>query len=224
MIRVNLLPEEYRPTEGASWSVLLTAIVVIVVVAGTGIFFGYAKITASGLESDLQEATAEASRLKKFADEYEVLVRQIEEASVREKTIKEIAQSKINWGKKLDEFTDLILEDDMWIHELELIEGDKKLDVLTGETNWGSLRIKAYFCGISSGLANQFFRQVKNDRSFFSIFRDTSQPQTTREDINMVYHGTPFVEDDRLNLSSVIDLYLRGFEEAPQQASPTPGQ
>ena len=222
MIRVNLLPEEYRPTEGASWSVLLTFIVAILVVAGAGVFALFVQFRSSGLEDHLKAANAQAVILKDKADEHDRLQDDIDKASARKDTIEEIAQSKINWAKKLDELTDLLLEDEMWIHELELREGDKKPIRVGGEAiNHGSLRITCFFVGDAPRLVDAFYRQVTGHRSFFSIFEEASLPQTTTENITDFYK-TPFIPDHEENLASTLELYLKGPPTRDQQNEQPP--
>ena len=211
MIRVNLLPEEYRPAEGASWSVLLTIIVAIVVVSGAGFVAFMMQVRSITAKTDLDDKRLAAIELKKAADKHDLLEKEIADARQREHTIKQIAMSKINWSKKLDELTDLILVDDMWIHELELIEGDGSTDKATNEENWGSLKIHGYFCGDVSGLVSDFYDQIKRHRSFFSIFVRTAPPRWQKKDINKEY-SQDFIPEHQMNLYSTMELFLAGPE------------
>ncbi|MCZ6689782.1 MAG: hypothetical protein O7H41_09280 [Planctomycetota bacterium] len=206
MIRVNLLPERFREAPSASWSVLLTFIIVILAVAGVGVAAMLTKFSADSAQANLDTAKANAEVLRVKAEVHTRLVREIDEEEKRMTTIKDIAQSKINWAKKLDELTGLILQDDMWIHELELLEGTRKAGP-GGVRDFGKLKIQCFFSGTSTAPVNTFYQNLRSNRSFFSIFRDVSQPSANKRDIEDVYK-VKFVDDQKLNVQSTFELHL----------------
>lgn len=223
MIRVNLLPEEYRPTERTSWSVLLAFIGVIFVVAGAGFFALWIRIEAGTLADDLKRKNGEEKALQKVSLEHEQLKGELDEATNRERNIKEIARSKINWAKKLDELTDLILKDEMWIHELELVEGTGRGPSEGAPKDFGSLRISCFFVGESPKLVNAFYQEVRKSHSFYSIFRDVDSPQMNMENISTVYNEE-FEEEQEDNLASTLTLLLQGPEEIQTEPNETKQQ
>ena len=179
----------------------------ILAVAGVGVAALGVDISASAAEQDLVDAKALAEVKKTDAEVYTQLEEDIKDALNRMDTIKSIAQSKINWAKKLDELTDLILADDMWIHELELLQGSGKPAQGGAYQDFGTLKIQCFFSGTSMAPVNTFYQNLKNHRSFFSIFRDAGQPSATRRDIEDVYHKE-FVEDQKWDVQSTFELHL----------------
>ena len=215
MIRVNLLPDEYRPKEGASWAVLLTAMFVAAAVVLLIVGVGVVKLKEVGLRGDLALKEADAELKKKKAEVHDQLEEEIAAARNREKTIKGIAESKVNWARELDLLTDLILEGQMWLEELELLDSPKakpgqgKKRVVAPR-----LRLMAYFVGEQPRLMNEFYTQLESSRAFFNIFdpEGTSRPQWERKNISEVY-GVPFIEDHELNLLSVFELNMKSKEK-----------
>jgi hypothetical protein len=127
MIRINLLPQDYRKKTATPLSVLLPTIssITIVLVLGFGWawlhFAELAKVEGDKmeLEATLQSkapALAYCSSLKEEHADFEN----------RKSTIKEIASSRVLWTKKLDELFDIGTNDDngsqylIWLNSLEV--------------------------------------------------------------------------------------------------------
>jgi hypothetical protein len=223
MIRVNLLPEEYRQSEGASWSTLLAFIIVAAAVALSGVGVGIVQVKAKGLENTRNELKTKKEDRKREAEEHTRLKNEIADARKRETTIKDIAQSKKNWAKQLSELTDLVIDGQMWVHELELQEKRKLTQAQKGQQRTGSLRVVCYFVGKSPSLGNEFYNQVNNKRAFFQIFdpEKTSRPRWEAKNISDVY-GVKFHAEDEMNLLFPFEFVLRP-EKKPEQP-PKPGQ
>lgn len=222
MIRVNLLPDEYRPKEGASWAVLLTAMFVAAVVVLLIVGVGIVKIRAAQYRSDLDVKKAEAEEKRKKAEEFDNLQAEIKSARRRETTIKEIAQSKVNWARELDLLINLILEGQMWMEELELVDNPR---AAAGAGKKGPvaprLRLMCYFVGEQTGLMHEFYSQLESSRAFFNIFdpEGTSPPQWERKNISEVY-GVPFVEEHELNLLSIFELSMKPIKKDEPKKKP----
>jgi Tfp pilus assembly protein PilN len=127
MIRVNLLPQDYRRKTATPMAVLLPAVGSITLVLALG--FGWAWLHFAELTqvengvADLQATLqSKAPALAYVAD----LKEEHADFENRKATIKEIASSRILWTKKLDEFFDIATNDDngsqylIWLSSLDV--------------------------------------------------------------------------------------------------------
>jgi hypothetical protein len=145
MIRVNLLPQDYRKKAATPLAVLLPTVGAITVVLLLG--FGWAWLhfaelakvegARADLEATLQSkapALAYCAALKEEHADFEN----------RRSTIKEIASSRVLWTKKLDQLFDIATNDDggsqylIWLSSLEVkpptAQGGRGKATATGET------------------------------------------------------------------------------------------
>ena len=224
MIRVNLLPDEYRPKEGASWAVLLTAMFVAAVVVLLIIGVVFFNMRAGKIKNDLETKTIDAAAKAKEAEEFDTLEAGIAAAGRRQTTIKLIAQSKVNWARQIDLLTNLILEGQMWLEELELIDNPKaQPGAGRGAVVTPNLRLMCYFVGEQPRLMTEFYAQLESSRAFFTIFdpEGGNRPQWERKNITDHY-GVPFIDEHELNLLSVFELSMKPLTKPPQKKPTKP--
>lgn len=101
MIRVNLLPEEYRKPEKAPPSMLLLIVVCIAALCVALYFCVSFSLKTGKLQRDLESKKAERDRLAEDAKEADRLEAQIASYEKRLNTIKGIRASRIYWSRKL---------------------------------------------------------------------------------------------------------------------------
>lgn len=109
MIRVNLLPVEYRkadgPPVGRVVSLVLGAFCLASAVGGWGyVHFGM----LSEEENKRIALEEELSQIKQQAERSQSLLREFTEYQRRRETIEKIAAQRILWSRKLDELADII--------------------------------------------------------------------------------------------------------------------
>ena len=109
MIRINLLPEQYRRSERTSTKVFAIMLgAVVLVCSGFGwfglIYFGELEELQMKHSSVTDTLNAESKR----AEYYDALVAEEKEFSKRSKTIQTIASSRMLWTKVLDELIDVV--------------------------------------------------------------------------------------------------------------------
>jgi hypothetical protein len=183
MIRVNLLPQDYRKTPATPLGVLLPAIgsLTLVLILGFGwAWLHFAELAkVEGIRSEL-DATLQS---KAPAVLYVVALKE-EHADFenRRATIKEIASSRVLWTKKLDELFDIATNDDngsqylIWLSTLEVkppaFAGGRNR-VATGET----LTMKGHCFAEKNPLQhyNLFHAAVKHS-DFFRDFMALDDP------------------------------------------------
>lgn len=180
MIRVNLLPVEYRKAEGPPLArvavVVAGAILVTSALGGWGyVHFGVlaeAESRRDQLQQDLEQLRQQAERSKSLLREYTEYQR-------RRDTIEKIGSSRILWSRKLDEFGDII-------HN----KGDQKdylvwlSSVRTSAGRGADSPVGLQFQGLCAGsLSNlsDFNKRIKDTKEFFEDFNRISPPAGTQK-------------------------------------------
>ena len=113
MTRINLLPAEWRKKEMTPLATLIPVLVGVTLVVGVGFFWGwlhFAELSSAETARDEVQSIREtlagslqyAAKLKIEEGEYKN----------RQATIESIRASRVPWTRKLDEFWDVITDDD----------------------------------------------------------------------------------------------------------------
>lgn len=112
MIRINLLPEEYRRSERTSPKIFAATLVgVIVVCSGFG-WFGYIYFGELGkLEAEHAAVAEHLGRVTETATYYDRLEAQRVDYVNRVKTIQDIGKSRRLWTKFVDQILDVVNND-----------------------------------------------------------------------------------------------------------------
>jgi Tfp pilus assembly protein PilN len=109
MIKVNLLPPEYRKVEGTPVARLAITVAGVAAVACSAGWWGYYhmavldKVRAERMQQEENLAAAKAQ-----AERSQSLLREFKEYQRRRDTIETIGSSRLLWSKKLDELADVI--------------------------------------------------------------------------------------------------------------------
>lgn len=109
MIRINLLPAEFRRGNRISPKVLATAFGAALAVAASIGWFGIVYFGELGeLEREEVAVTAELNQKQKKAEYYDRLEANRQDYSTRVQTIQDIGKSRRVWSKFMDELIDVI--------------------------------------------------------------------------------------------------------------------
>src|SRR5262245_45074524 len=101
MIRVNLLPPEYRKVEGTPIARLVTTVAGVALVAGAAGWWGwYHFAVLTHVRDERTTKEEELSALKAQADRTKQLEKELKEYRRRRDTIENIAASRILWSRK----------------------------------------------------------------------------------------------------------------------------
>ncbi len=108
MIRINLLPQEYRIKARTPIKVMLGIAAAVAVNAGLVAWLAYVHFAVQvQVESEKNTVQSEADGLKPQLDYYAALDTESKQYKSREQTLTSITKSRICWTKKLDEFIDV---------------------------------------------------------------------------------------------------------------------
>jgi Tfp pilus assembly protein PilN len=109
MIKINLLPPEYRKVEGTPIARLVATVAGVALVTCAAGVWGYVHtaMLAQVREERIQREE-ELANVKALADRSQALLKEFKEYQRRRETIEKIGASRMLWSRKLDELSDII--------------------------------------------------------------------------------------------------------------------
>lgn len=194
MIRVNLLPAEYRRRDRTPFRVFVSLVAAVMAVCGCGFyyadtFFG----ELGGVEARLSEVKAELAGLLPQVKHHDSLVREKDDYAARATTIHEISKSRISWTKKIDELIDITnagepREDTgegylVWFGSLDIVQNvlesgaKKKKKGSTEVETAGSFRLQGMCATQEMSSIVDFMDDLKANDEFFRDFAFIEDPK-----------------------------------------------
>jgi Tfp pilus assembly protein PilN len=176
MIKVNLLPPEYRKVEGTPVARLVATIAGVFLVACAAGVWGYVHVAIlAQVKDERVQKEEELASLKAQALRSQSLLNEFKEYQRRRETIEKIGSQRILWSKKLDELADLI-------HN----KGDTKrhlvwLGSIRTQNGRGSspcqLNIRGWSGGEQFHKLSDFNADIKKSEDFFPDFFSVDPPE-----------------------------------------------
>lgn len=174
MIRIDLLPQEYRRAERTAPAVFI-ATMALVAFATIAVFgAGYSWFSVVGkAQGEVEIAKENLDNLKPRADYSDRLEVEKKEFSARLVQIEDFSDSRILWTKKLDHLASLVdtppasFPSTAWFKTLDMdMESGRKMGLnLTGLSETGEIR-----------RVSNVHATLKGDRNFFDGFIGISNP------------------------------------------------
>ncbi len=180
MIRVNLLPPEYRKVDGTP-IVRFVAVVVGVFLCATAMsVWGYVHFgmlaevreRRAGLEEDLVGLQALAQRSMALQAEFKEYQR-------RRATIEEIGKSRFLWSRKLDQLADLIHAKGSTAKHQAWLSGVRSQSPRMARSP-GALWITGWSGGEELSRMSDFNKELRSDPEFFGDFQALDPPRGER--------------------------------------------
>ena len=129
MIRINLLPEEYRKSARTPIKLMAAITALVAVNGGLMAWLGYVHFNVERLvDGEKSTVQSEMSGLKPQLDYYASLDGESKQYKSREQTLSSITKSRICWTKKLDEFIDVCSRGGdgerhlVWFDDLQVVQ------------------------------------------------------------------------------------------------------
>jgi hypothetical protein len=180
MIKVNLLPPEYRKVDGTPIARLATTIAGVFLVACAGGFWGYVHLAwlAQARDERVQKEEELAS-LKAQAERSQALLKEFKEYQRRRDTIEKIGSSRFLWSKKLDEWADLIHNKGdtkrhmVWLNSIRIQNGRRPNSPV-------DMVIHGWSAGDMSRKLSDFNSDIKHAEDFFADCISVDPPEGQR--------------------------------------------
>ncbi|HNR98200.1 MAG TPA: hypothetical protein PKX48_04870 [Planctomycetota bacterium] len=203
MIRVNLLPEEFRRTGGQQPLMLGVLLGGVVPLAILGCVYVYLWFNAIVAEEKLALLQQEVSQLNAQAAEVDSLQEDIADYKERERNIIQIKTNRILWSRKLDALATLT-PPEIWITKLRVKKDeDARAAARSGKTTPGrSLELECFALGADVKTMTEFRSLLIGEREFWSYFIDEA---ITANDFSYGFEG--------ISPPSWVKVALPGFRE-----------
>ncbi|MBU0755018.1 MAG: hypothetical protein KJ645_07740 [Planctomycetes bacterium] len=199
MLKINLLPQDYREAERKPLgSYLLMTLCTILAVSSLGcaayMYFGFLK-EAEMARDIAKEKYDSLAPMAKYADD---LTTEKQEYMKRSKVIKEIEHARILWTKKLDQLLDVInnqgdIEEHwVWLKDLKIQMGS--------DSRMNGMGLKGYAAGDQYEQLSVFNEELKKHELFQEDFVAISNPTGT------IVHNKKTNPGDAIEFSWELDI------------------
>jgi Tfp pilus assembly protein PilN len=213
MIRINLLPEEYRKSGRTPIKLLLTVTSAIAVNGALVAWWVFSAVGVAGeIESERTAAQLEMDGLTPQVTYCTALESESKQYKSREQTLAAITKSRISWTKKLDELIDVVNRGGdgqrhlIWLDDLAVVQtSDPKAK------SAGTVRASGHSGSDKFAQVANFLEDLEKS-SFITDFRPPAPPE-----------GTQTLVDDTLvppvAWSFPLSLSLKTAEEREEKAA-----
>jgi Tfp pilus assembly protein PilN len=208
MIRVNLLPEEYRKVESTSLSLFLLFLLGVIFVALAFVFWLYLSVEGNSIKTRLQSREAYLEKVKEDAKFAAKLKADLDQYDKRLNTIMAIRAGRIYWSKKLN----LLVNDTshkIWFVSVRMHQTDPitRRDQASRAADGGYLELKCFQKSDDYEILAAYRDKLQKDRVFYADFKSIRAPEFT------VAIWPSAHDDDRVTLQFTVVLYIN-----PQEA------
>lgn len=190
MIRVNLLPAEYRKRDRTPIKVFASLVVGIVTTCAFAFYYADTYFgELATVEKQLAAIKADVAGLVPQVQHHDSLVREKADYEARAQTIHDISRSRISWVKKVDELIDIVnagepREDTgdgylVWFGQLAIAQQVVEAGGRKGAKGpgGGSVRIQGNAATDHMSSVVALLKDLRNDESFFSVFENIEDPK-----------------------------------------------
>ncbi len=192
MIRVNLLPEEYRKVESTSLSLFLLFLVGVILVALSFVFWLMLSLQGGGKKVILKERQEYLARVTSDAEVAKKIKAELAEYEKRLTTIMGIRAGRIYWSKKLD----LLVADtprNIWFTSIRMMQSDPiKLPI--GQEpdpgrDGGYLELACYQMSDDYKILGAYRTKLMRDRVLYADFSKIQAPHFTSVTVPIAAEG-----------------------------------
>jgi Tfp pilus assembly protein PilN len=208
MIKVNLLPPEYRKVDGTPVARFAALVIGVFLTASAMSVWGYVHF---GMLAEVRDRRAdledELVGLNKLAERSQALLAEYKEYQKRRQTIEEVDKGRILWSRKLDQFADLIHnKGDSKRHLVWL--SDVRTKSSRNKGSGGVLTMSGWSAGEELARLSDFNKDVRQDEEFFADFQAIDPPRGER-----VAFGDGRVPELAWRFTTGLDLKAPGWRE-----------
>lgn len=185
MIRINLLPEEYRKTTRTPIRLMASIALIVAVNAGLAAWLGYVHFNVElQVESEKNTVQSEMGGLKPQLDYFAALDSESKQYKSREQTLSSITKSRICWTKKLDELIDVCSRGGdgerhlVWFDDLQVVQNLDPKAKVPGTVSAGGHSGSEKFAQVAN------FLEDLEGSSFISDFEPPAAPEGTQTQVD----------------------------------------
>lgn len=199
MIKVNLLPAEYRKKDRTPLRVFGALIGGVLAICATGYYYVELRFgQLSAVETEVAGVQNELSGLEPQVRHHDSLVKEKADYMTREQTIHQIQASRISWTRNVDRLIDLVNSGEsrdedargylVWLSQLSisqnLMAGSGGRGRNQAAANGGGVTTNGYCAAQHFASVTQFFDDLKGDEEFFTDFATLNDPKGSVTETN----------------------------------------
>lgn len=185
MIRINLLPEEFRKKARTPVKLVLALVAVVTVNAGMGTWWAWQRIgVQSEIESEAASLQTEMDGLTPQVTYHQSLESEAKQYKTREETLASITTSRISWTKKIDELIDVVSRGQngqrhlVWLDDLQVTQStDPKAKVP------GTVRATGHSGSDKFAQVANFLEDLEGS-TFIADFQPPAPPEGTQTNVD----------------------------------------
>jgi hypothetical protein len=205
MIRVNLLPEEYRKVESTSLSLFLLFLLGVILVVLAFVGWLYLSVHGSSISNQLKEKNTLLAQVTNEANQAAKLEADLAEYDKRQTTIMAMRSGRIYWSRKLAQLVK-DTKPSVWFIKILMKQKDayelKPKEQPDPNRDGGYLELQCYQKTDNFGKLAEYRDRLLDDRLFFADFARIRPPEF------QTVIWLPAVEEDRVTLSFKLVLYI----------------
>jgi len=205
MIRVNLLPEEYRKVESTSLSLFLLFLLGVILVALAFVGWLFLSIQGGRITTEVQAKEGMLAKVTKEAQRAEKLKADLAQYNKRQTTIMAIRAGRIYWSRKLAQLVN-DTRSNIWFTKISMKQNDAYMiaqgEAVDASRDGGFLELQCFQKTDNFEKLAEYRDRLLEDRLFFSDFARIRPPEFTTA------YWPPAVEEDRVTLSFKLVLYI----------------
>jgi|GEM_PF-2109580 Tfp pilus assembly protein PilN len=208
MIRINLLPAEYRKIEKTPIGMFVAFLVTVVIACLSVIVFAYIYIDVKSSQDTLKRAQKEKDELLKEVAQIEDLRSKLQEYSRRQYVIMAIRSGRIYWSRKLDLLAELTPKN-IWFTSLSMEQKPpmSAQDAMAPNADGGYLTFSGHLRGTRYDDLADYRTTIQRNRIFYSDFAYTKPPSFEYLDLSGKYKD--IVPEDKDGFKFDMTIYLR---------------
>jgi len=187
MIRINLLPPEYRKVERTPIGFFIVFLIAVIVAFLGVLYTLFMHLQLKSSQQKLADKQKVVETLKKEVEDLDALRNQVREFSRRHRIIMTIRAMRIYWSRKLSMLGNLTPKN-IWLTSVKMEQKDpvKKKEEIAGVRNGGTLDVEGYCRGTEYKPVANYRESLKNHRLFFYDFFQISPPEFVRVELQKV--------------------------------------
>jgi Tfp pilus assembly protein PilN len=206
MIRVNLLPEEYRKVESTSLSLFLLFLIGVIVVALAFVVWVTLQFQGGALSEELESHRARLARITAEASVVEKLEAELAQYDMRLTTVMAIRAGRIYWSKKLDRLV-ADTPGNIWFVSVRMRQAES-IRVAPGAAgppgaDGGFLELNCFQKTNDYKILARYRDTLMEDRIFYADFNKIRPPEF------VTARWPSAVEEDQVTLKFTVVLYLK---------------
>jgi hypothetical protein len=185
MIKINLLPDEYRQKARTPVKMLLTILAVVAINASLSAWWAWKAIgEAAEVESELAVLQDTMGSLQPQVDYHHSLEKENRAYESREQTLAGITGNRISWTRKVDQLIDLVNEggDDeqylVWLDDLTVTQSTDPRKKTFGSLKAGGYSGSGNFANVAS------FLEDVEESPFCSDFTPPKPPEGSQSQVD----------------------------------------